>query len=143
MVIFDLLPRQVQAKAKRSLRRDTQKPVDMKVRKYYQLLICINNEELPNLPPFRAGQSLSQDKMIDILLHGTPCSSWQNEMERQGFDPMASTTNKVVDFMENIKAVKEKESPFKKVKSKNKDAEKKTDTSSPPVLQPSWTQQQP
>jgi hypothetical protein len=53
-------------------------------------------------------------------------------MERQGFDPMASTANKVVDFMENIEAVEEKESPFKKVKSKNKDAKKKTDTSSPP-----------
>jgi hypothetical protein len=34
MVISDLLPRQVLAKAKRSLRRDTRKPVDMKVRKY-------------------------------------------------------------------------------------------------------------
>jgi hypothetical protein len=70
----------------------------MKVLKYYQALIRINNEELPNLPPFGAGQALSQDEMIDILLHGTPCS-WQNEMERQGFDPMASTANEVVDFM--------------------------------------------
>jgi hypothetical protein len=59
MVISDLLPRQVLAKAKRSLRRDTRKPVDMKVRKYYQALIHINNEELPNLPPFGAGQALS------------------------------------------------------------------------------------
>jgi hypothetical protein len=45
---------------------------------------------------------------------------------------MASTANEVVNFMENIKAVKEKESPFKKVKSKNKDTNKKTDTSSRP-----------
>jgi hypothetical protein len=74
LVISDLLPRQDLAKAKRSLRRDTRKPVDMKVHKYYQALICINNEELPNLPPFGAGQALSQDEMIDILLHGTPRS---------------------------------------------------------------------
>jgi hypothetical protein len=113
------------------LRRDTQKPVDMKVRKYYQALLRINNKELPNLPPFGAGQALSQDEMIDILLHGTP-RSWQNETERQGFDPMASTANEVVDFMENIEAVKEKEHSFEKVKSKNKDTKKKTDASSPP-----------
>jgi hypothetical protein len=53
-------------------------------------------------------------------------------MERQGFDPMALTANEVVDFMENIEAVKEKENPFEKVNSKNKDAKKKTDASSPP-----------
>jgi hypothetical protein len=113
------------------LHRDTRKPVDMKVRKYYQALISINNKELPNLPPFGAGQALSQDEMIDILLHGTP-RSLQNKMECQGFDPMASTVNEVVDFMENIEAVEEKENPFKKVKSKNKDAKEKTDASSPP-----------
>jgi hypothetical protein len=54
-------------------------------------------------------------------------------MERQeGFDPMASMAKEVVDFMENIEAVKEKESPFEKVKSKKKDTKKKTDTLSPP-----------
>jgi hypothetical protein len=131
VVISDLLLRQVLAKAKRSLRRDTRKPVDMKVCKYYWALIHINNEELPNLPPFGTRQALTQDKMIDILLHGTP-SSWQNKMECQGFNPVASVANKVVDFMENIKAVKEKKQSFKKVKSKNKDIRKKSDSSSCP-----------
>jgi hypothetical protein len=102
-----------------------------KVRKYYQALICMNNEELPNLPPFAAGQALTQDEMIDILLHGTP-HLWQNEMKCQGFDPMASTgANEVIDFMENIKAVEEKEQSFKKVKSKNKEIKKKSDLSPP------------
>jgi hypothetical protein len=72
-----------------------------------------------------------QDEVIDILLHNTP-HLLQNEMERQGFDPMASMANEVVDFMENIKAVKEKEQSFEKVKSKNKDIKKKSDSLSPP-----------
>jgi hypothetical protein len=144
VVISDLLPRQVLAKAKRSLRQDTQKPVEMKVRKYYQALVRINNKEVPNLPPLAAGQALTQDEMIDIPLHDTPCS-WQNKMERQGFDPMASTPNEVVDFMENIEAVEEKESSFEKVKSKNKDMKKKKDSSprsqeEEVPLQPSWSQ---
>jgi hypothetical protein len=57
-----VIPRQVVAKAKHSLRRYTHKHVDMKVRKYYQALLCINNKEPPNLPPFMAGWSVSQPR---------------------------------------------------------------------------------
>ena len=127
LVVADQLPRQVLAKAKRSLRRDTRKPYDMKIRKYYQALLRINNEELPNLPPFAAGQSLNQDEMIDILLHGTP-RSWQNEMERQGFDPMDQTPNAVVDFMENIEGVED--ATFEKVKDNKNGKDKKKSSSS-------------
>ena len=129
VVVADALPRKALEKAKRALRRDMRKPVDMKVRKYYQSLIRINNEELPNLPPFERDQKLSQDEIIDILLHGTP-RSWQNEMDRQGFDPMDKHPNEVVDFMENIESVEER--PFEKPKAKSSKDSKKSDKGSSP-----------
>jgi hypothetical protein len=87
LTVAALLPRKILAKVKRSLRRDMRKPKDMKVCNYYQNIVRINNEEIPNLPPFRPLQKLSNDKLTDIVLFRTP-KSWQNEMDRQGFDPM-------------------------------------------------------
>jgi hypothetical protein len=86
-VVQELLPRQVLARAKRDLRRFSRKPAEMKVPSYYQAVGRINDEELPQLPPFGADQSLSNDEVLDILLHGT-LKSWQVEMDRQGFDPL-------------------------------------------------------
>ena len=104
LVVIDLLPRKILAKVKRSMRRDMRKPHDMKIREYYHNLQRLNEEELPNLPPYGIAQNLSQDEMLDILLFGTP-RSWQNEMECQGFDPMEKTIQEVVDFMENLESV--------------------------------------
>ena len=73
----------------------------MKIRTYYQHLLCINTDELPLLPPFDAGQSMSEDELIDILCYATP-RSWMREMDRQGFDPVAKTLTEVVTFMERI-----------------------------------------
>jgi hypothetical protein len=92
-VLKELMPRQVLAKVKRYLRRDCRKPFDMKVRTYYQQFIRVNSEELPGL-------------LIDIFLHGTP-KSWQNEMDRQGFDPTEHTLLEVVDFMERIESTED------------------------------------
>ena len=83
------MPRKVLAKVKRNLRRDMRKPMDMKVRPYFQALMRINTEELPSLPPFGNDQFLTEDEVLDILLFGTP-RSWQQEMDRQGFDPVES-----------------------------------------------------
>ena len=60
LVLTNYLPRKVLARVKRSMRRDMRKPADMKVRHYYQNLIRMNDEELPNLPPFQQGNKLSQ-----------------------------------------------------------------------------------
>jgi len=66
-------------------------------------IIRINLQEITRLPPdFNDAQMLSEDKIIDILLFGTP-KSWQREMDRQGFDPLASSPWEVVAFMERIK----------------------------------------
>ena len=116
-VVTSLLPRKVLAKTKRNLRRDMRKPVDMTVRKYYQAVSRINDEELPHLPPFGHGQFLGADEILDILLFGTP-RSWQTEMDRQGFDPIEKGLLATVDFMENLESTEEK--PFQEAKSKNK-----------------------
>ena len=126
LTIQDLLPRKILAKVKRNMRRDMRKPKDMKVRNYYQNLMRMNTEELPNLPPFHANQSITNDKMTDIILFGTP-KSWQNEMDRQGFNPMDKALHEVVDFMENIETVEEPEKPKS---NPNKDSKKKNSSSS-------------
>ena len=102
-VIASLLPRRVLARVKRFLRRDCRKPRDMTIRVFFQHLLRINNEEIPELPPFRNNQSLNDDEILDILLYATP-KSWHKEMERQGFDPMEHTPREVVDFMERSEA---------------------------------------
>jgi len=97
-----LLPTKILQRVKRYLRREARKPVDMPVREYLMHIIRINTQEIPRLPPnFKAAQSLSNDEIIDILLFGTP-KSWQREMDHQGLDPLASTPNDVVAFMERI-----------------------------------------
>ena len=99
LTVTNLLPRKILARVKRSLRRDMRKPADMKVRNFYQAILRLNNEEIPNLPPYGINQRLSQDELLDIVLFGTP-KSWQNEMDRQGFDPMEKHLHEVIDFME-------------------------------------------
>jgi hypothetical protein len=61
----------------------------------------VNQDELPALPPFGRNQHLLDDEIIDILFYGTP-KSWFREMDRQGFDPLASTPTQVIDFLERI-----------------------------------------
>jgi len=83
------------------MRRNMRKPADMKVRTYGQHLVRINSEELPFVPAFVAQNQLMPDEMIDILLYACP-RSWQKEMDRQGFDPLAHNFAQVMGFMERI-----------------------------------------
>jgi len=97
-----LLPTKILQRVKRYFRREARKPIDMGIRTYLMHIIRINSQEIPWLPPhFNDAQMLSEDELIDILLFGTP-KSWQREMDRQGFDPLASTPAEVVAFMEHI-----------------------------------------
>ena len=65
-------------------------------------ILRINSQEITRLPPyFNNAQMLGEDEIVDILLFGTP-KSWQREMDRQGFDPLASTPAECVAFMERI-----------------------------------------
>ena len=129
LTVTAFLPRKILAKAKRALRRDMRKPADMRVRAYYHHLKRINSEELPHLPPgFATTQRLTDDELMDIILFGTP-RSWQNEMERQGFDPMEKQLFEVIDFMENLESV-EQFTPTPKKETKSSSNKKKESSSS-------------
>jgi len=68
------------------------------------------------LPPhFNATQMLSDDEIVDILLFGTP-KSWQQEMDRQGVDPLASTPHEVATCMERIEMSEDFDSDKKTTK---------------------------
>ena len=101
LLIAHNVPFKALQKVKRYLRRECRKPNDMSVREYANNLLRINTEELPNIPPGSYAQRLSDDEILDILLFGTP-KVWQTEMDRQGFDPLDSTIQHVVAFMERI-----------------------------------------
>ena len=145
VVLFSLMPAKVLAKVKRQVRRDMRKPVDMKVRAYCQNLTRINSEEIPCLPPFHAQQGLTLDEILDILLYGTP-RSWQNEMDRQGFDPLEKGWYATIDFMENLEELEEKKTvqDGNNSKAKKKQKEKSPDSARKPpynceVHGPNWT----
>jgi len=100
-LLTTLMPNKILQRVKRYLRREARKPLVMKVKTYLLHVNRINHEEIPELPPnYNVAQSLGPDEISNILLCGTP-KSWQREMDRQGFDPMAKTTQEIVQFMEN------------------------------------------
>ena len=53
------------------------------------------------------------EEMTDIILFGAP-RTWQNKMDRQGFDPMEKTPGEVIAFMENIEATEDRPNSSKK-----------------------------
>jgi len=74
----------------------------MGVKQHIMHICRINTKEIARCPPaFDDTQCLTPDEIIDILLFGAP-KSWQRKMDRQGFDPPASTVTQVVEFMERI-----------------------------------------
>ena len=86
----------------------------------------MNNEEITGLPPaFDATQKLSDEEMIDVILFGAP-RAWQNEMDRQGFDPMEKTPGEVIAFMENMEATEDRPDSSQKSNSTTKKETKKT-----------------
>jgi hypothetical protein len=119
-MVEKLIPSRALAKVKRHLRQHCRKPADMSVRQYYQNLYRINNQEIPNLPPFAPLQNFREDEFIDIILYGTP-GSWAREMERQGFDPMDNTPEEVVAFMEQLESAESHDKTATKVEAKKSD----------------------
>jgi hypothetical protein len=119
-MVDKLVPSRALAKVKCHLRRHCRKPADMSVRQYYQNLYRINNQEIPNLPPFGEHQNFCENEFINIILYGTP-GSWAQEMERQGCDPMDHTAKEVVAFMEQLESAESHEKTATKIKAKKSD----------------------
>ena len=111
-----LLPTKIPQGVKRYLRREARTPLDMGVRTCLMHVIRINMQEIPRLPPnFNAAQQLSNNEIIDILLFGAP-KSWQQEMDCQGIDPLASTPADAAAFMERIEMSEDFDSNKKSTK---------------------------
>ena len=105
-VLLDALPYKILQKQKRYMRRFMRKPKDMKVRVYAAHMMKINNDELPQLPPFRHNQEFDKEELTEIVLYGVPMS-WQREMDRQNFDPDLQTYRDLIDFCERMEATDE------------------------------------
>ena len=119
-------PYKVLQRVKTQLRRHTRKPTDMTIREFYNHFTRINTVELAMLPPlFTPAQSLTEDEVLDIFIYATP-SSWQREMERQGFDPYLNTILDTINFAERIEAAESKDQGSAPNKSQaNKSSSKK------------------
>ena len=110
---------------KRYLRRSCRKPSDMTAHQFFNHFTRINTEELPALPPaFNATQSLGADESVDILMFAFP-KKWHGKMERQGFNPFASTPSEIVDFCERLEAAESVEGNRPSYNS-NQNSEKKS-----------------
>ena len=84
----------------------------MRVRDYFQCLVFINTQELTLLPPFgipvgdRMAQSFSNGDLINILFFAAP-KKWQRKMDRMGFNPLASSPDALLTFMENCEVIED------------------------------------
>ena len=102
-----------------------QKPSDVKVRQCHQHLIREKNEEITCLPPaLNNTQKPSDEEMTDAILFGKT-RAWQNEMDRQGFDPMEKTPGEAIAFTENIEATEDRPDVSKKSNATSKKQAKK------------------
>ncbi len=121
-VVDYVAPYRALNRLKRFMRRKMRKPADMKLREFYNHLLRINDEEIPNMPPnFNRDQSLQTDDLLDILLFAIP-NSWVKELDRQGKDPDSMSLGDVLNTLEQIEAT---ENGFNAPKSKDKDNKEK------------------
>jgi hypothetical protein len=126
-VIIYIAPHNALAKQKRWMRRFCRKPQDMLTCEYVNHICRINNDELPNLEPFRGNaQKMLLNEVINIVLNGVNCG-WIREMDKQDFDPITKTLAEVVDFCERMEAAKDFEPARdgQKTSSKSKPDKKK------------------
>ena len=99
-VILDAMPYKAITKQKRYMRRFTKKPPNMRFRTYVAHIMKINKEEILELPPFKdMEQVLKKDDLVNILLNGMP-TAWEDEMDKDDFDPEAHSIQELVDFCE-------------------------------------------
>jgi hypothetical protein len=113
-------------KQKRFMGRKMLKPADMKIRIFVNHLHRINFDELPQLPPFKSGQELSNNKLLDIILFGI-LKSWVKEMDKQDFDQFArEDIQMLISFCQRMESVEDFHDNNNKQGSNSKNSHKKT-----------------
>jgi hypothetical protein len=69
------------------MRHYMRKPREMRMKEYVGHVQKMNkDDELPQLPPFEAAQSLHETEVIDLVHHSLP-RDWQKRMIEQNFIP--------------------------------------------------------
>jgi hypothetical protein len=108
------------------MRRKMCKPANMKIRIFVNHLHQINFNELPQLPPFKADQELSNNKLLDINLFGIP-KSWVKEMDKQDFNPFArEDIQALIQFCKRMESAEDFHDNSNKQGSNSKNSYKKT-----------------
>lgn len=100
-IITQAAPSRALATVKHQLRRETRKPSTMMMKKSVTRIKVINNVEVLQLPPFKVGQQIASDELMDIMYHAVP-KSWRNAMELQGFDYTVATSTSLIEFCERM-----------------------------------------
>lgn len=102
-----MVPHKALTKVKRYLQRFCRKPADMSVQEYFNALQRINNEEIPELPPYQGvAQKLADDEILEIIYFGIP-NSWKREMNLQGFDPLVQGMAPLIEFCQRLEEIPE------------------------------------
>ena len=121
-LIRHVFPSRSLALQKRVMRRYMRKPKEMTMRTFMARIVEINNK-LSKFPPFGGdAQKMDDSELLDIGEFATP-NTWQREMIVQDFDPLAGTTQDLVDFCERMERTKELDAPIpKKPQTTNKES---------------------
>ena len=85
---------------KRYMRRILRKPKDMTTRMYCARFAELN-KYLESFPPYREGQSLPDDEVLEHLEFAIP-NSWQKQMVLQGFNTLEHTMEEFIEFCERL-----------------------------------------
>ena len=128
-LVQHFFPQRALALQKRVMRRFIRKPKDMTMRDFMGRMTEIN-DKLDLFPPFGANQKLSDDELLDIGEFGTP-NSWQRQMIVQDFDPLAGTSQDLIEFCERMERTETLDAPIPKKASKTKSGPSSTTTKEP------------
>ena len=104
-LISHFFPPKSLQRQKRYLRRGLYKPSGTKIRDF----ICRINEiveYLDNFPPFRAGQRLPGDEILNLVKFSIP-KEWKKELVIQDFDSATQGLTGLVEFCERLKTAEE------------------------------------
>lgn len=104
-VVSVVLPTKIVTIQKSAMRRNMKKPRDMKIRKYFNRLLHINNVELPQCPPYSTANPnqhcFSDEELADILVNSVP-NKWKSEMEKHGVNQFDNSHIHIIDFFERM-----------------------------------------
>lgn len=124
-LIKHVFPKRALTTQKRCMRRFMRKPAEWSMRKFMARIVEINGK-LKEFPPFGGdAQALPNDEILDLGEYATP-NTWQREMIRQDYDPMANSVNDLVNFCERMERTEDPDANEQKAKTgKTKSTEDK------------------